>query len=678
MPETMKEKTNGRIRVQGSFTIYLLLSLLLIMALIFTLTESARIQCIRTRLKGLTFLAADSCFAEYSREIFEEYGIMALWKSEAGFLAGFDSYLQHNLQISDTGEYRDVDLFLVRPAASAISDVQWLTDDQGSPFVEQVCDYMEYYLVKEALEGLLEMLGVFDESEKIGKFVDKINSYKDVFLKVSDAVSSIQQHVDRARSVVNNPKTLLGNMNHSMERYAQTGNQVFIAQFNTHYWNLGEGRDEMLWHMRGILEDSDQYRQYAAQAEDAIGSLREELQSDQDAYSEETLQAISGQLDALAQKAADPQGLYYRVEENQAAAERCESDLESLDSLLYNLDPQDMQEHLLDYYPMVSYYNAVFENFNLETLGLTNHSERVQREKSGFLSTIKDIFTKGLLEAVAGTSVSDRKTDKSAFPSVTVGTGGLFSGTGSFASAPYKRLVLAEYIAGHFGNYREQKENTELVYEMEYILAGKASDKENLRQVVRELVLLRSGLNMISLMRDPDKMEEAQLLALAIIGFTGIDPLIESLKMLIMSIWSLAEGLSDVKALLLGNRVALIKEGWQWTVSVNGLKTFSRSVVPSASDEEGMDYTDYLKILLLKRSNALLAFRTMDMIQANACKRYDAGFRMKECINRISLTAAFYAKSLFASFLFVRRAVGNGAGAYAFAIQQGYSYTGFP
>ena len=242
-------------KARGSITIYLLLSLLLITGLIFTFTESARISSIQTRLKGLTFLAADSCFAEFSREVFDRYGIMALWKSEAEFTADYDSYLQHNLSMGDLDQYRDVDLFLVEHQASALQDVEWLTDDSGNVFLQQVRDYMEYYLVKEGLEEILSMLGILDEGNRIARFVDRINSYKDVFLEVADSIASIQNHVDQARSVVNNPKTILNNMEHSMDRYAQTGNPIYVAQFNANYWQLGSGRDEMLWHMDGILKD---------------------------------------------------------------------------------------------------------------------------------------------------------------------------------------------------------------------------------------------------------------------------------------------------------------------------------------------------------------------------------------------------------------------------------------
>ena len=60
-----------------------LLLLILLLAVLCMLTESARVNCIQAKLRGITYMAADSCFSEYAREIFDEYGIMALWKTEA-------------------------------------------------------------------------------------------------------------------------------------------------------------------------------------------------------------------------------------------------------------------------------------------------------------------------------------------------------------------------------------------------------------------------------------------------------------------------------------------------------------------------------------------------------------------------------------------------------------------
>ena len=261
-------------RQKGSITIYLLLSLMITAGLIFTVTESARISCIQARLRGITFMAADSCFAQFSPEIFDEYGIMALWKSEDGFTADFDNYIRNNLSLAGLDVYQDADLYLLKHNASAISRIKWLTDDNGNVFLDQVSEYMQYYVVMEVLETLLSQLPLFREGEKIAAFVEKINEYRDLFVKVAGSISSIQKASDQARSVINNPKTILGNMSRSMKRYEETGNTIYIAQFNTNFWNLESGRDEMALHLQTIQEETENYYAYAGEAQDAITSLR--------------------------------------------------------------------------------------------------------------------------------------------------------------------------------------------------------------------------------------------------------------------------------------------------------------------------------------------------------------------------------------------------------------------
>ena len=660
-------------RQKGSVTIYLLLSLLLTTGLVFTLTESARISCIQARVRGVTFMALDSCFAEFSREIFDEYGIMALWKSEEEFTNDLNGYIRNNLDFSDLDLYRDADLYLLRHNASAIGEIVHLTDDNGNVFLDQVTEYMQYYVVEEALSALLSQLSLFGEGEKIAEFVEKINQYRDIFVKVADTISSIQKACDNAKSVVNNPKTILGNMRRSMKRYEETGNMIYIAQFNTNFWNLESGRDELNGYMQIIQAETQNYYGYAQSAGAAINSLREELETDGEAYSGETLEAIHQELDRLELKTTDTQEDFYGIQENAVTAALYQGELEALDPIIRDIDPQEMRYHILEYQSEVDYYESLFSDFQVDGLGLNVDAEPVQREDPGFLATVGDIFSKGLVKAIAGNDISNAKADTSSFPSKTAGRNG--SGeSGSFLSASYKQLLLGEYALKHFGNYLDEKEETALKYEVEYMIGGKASDRDNLHDVIRKIVLLRSGLNMVSMFRDPEKIEEAYALALAIIGFTGIEPLVETLKMLIVSVWCLAESLCDARAILSGGKVPLIKEPYEWTVSAIGLKNFSKTVLPSASDERGMEYEDYLWVLLLAEQTPVVTYRVMDLIQANACLRYQPEFRMAECIDRVKMEVNYDTRQLFTAFRFAGTLLGGQQGGYSFSVTQQYSY----
>ena len=104
--------------------------------------------------------------------------------------------------------------------------------------------------------------------------------------------------------------------------------------------------------------------------------------------------------------------------------------------------------------------------------------------------------------------------------------------------------------------YTNIKENTALDYEVEYFLGGKDNDRDNLSSVATELVLIRSGANLINLMLDSKKQAEIRELATAVsFGQVYIKKIAE---LLITMAWALAEAMLDTKALFEGKKIPLI------------------------------------------------------------------------------------------------------------------------
>ncbi len=52
-----------------------------------------------------------------------------------------------------------------------------------------------------------------------------------------------------------------------------------------------------------------------------------------------------------------------------------------------------------------------------------------------------------------------------------------------------RRLLYQQYLMEHLGNYREPS-TAGLKYQIEYLLGGKSSDRENLQTVARRLLLI--------------------------------------------------------------------------------------------------------------------------------------------------------------------------------------------
>ena len=301
------------------------------------------------------------------------------------------------------------------------------------------------------------------------------------------------------------------------------------------------------------------------------------------------------------------------------------------------------------------------------SLKLNFQVEEIEKEDDSFLDAITDLFENGVLGFVAG-EVSEKSVDCTEFPSIT----SMQSHTDteeSLIEAAVDKALFSEYLNSHFGRFTSPKEDTALEYEAEYVLGGKDSDKDNLGIVVTDLVLLRTGCNLISLLKDSKKKAETYELATALVGFTGMPVVIKIVQIVIMAAWSLAESMADVKALLAGKKVVTIKKSDDWYISLEGIKNFSEESINDSDSDKGLTYEDYLRLLFLMQTRQTQYYRTMDMIQADLCLNENSAFRMKDCIAAAEVNVHYSAGRLFAGV-----PSAQGGNAYRFLIDQQYKY----
>lgn len=196
------------------------------------------------------------------------------------------------------------------------------------------------------------------------------------------------------------------------------------------------------------------------------------------------------------------------------------------------------------------------------------------------------------------------------------------------------KLLLQEYILEKFSSFTEEKQQGILSYQAEYMIAGKKSDEENLKYVINRLLLLREASNLAFLYTNAEKRAELEACASAL----SLLFLIPDGKVLIQSVlaagWAYAESISDIKILLEGGKVPLAKDRESWNTQLNHL---SREELKSG--KKGMDYGDYLRILLSFSSEETLTARCMDMIEENIrSKSRRASFHLDSCLDWISMS----------------------------------------
>lgn len=202
------------------------------------------------------------------------------------------------------------------------------------------------------------------------------------------------------------------------------------------------------------------------------------------------------------------------------------------------------------------------------------------------------------------------------------------------------RYLIDQYILTYMNSAtKEGKKETFFGNEVEYILCGSNSDQENYQSVQIRLFLLRTGLNLIHIYNDPEKRALTLEAAAAISGPFAAGPV----QFLICISWASFEAKNDVKVLMDGGKIPLIKNSSQWASSLDALFGRTKEAGGGGSGE-GLNYEGYLGIFLAVQGEDEKLLRIMDLIQINMKGRYRDSFDLRTCISRFEITVTFSRK----------------------------------
>lgn len=245
--------------------------------------------------------------------------------------------------------------------------------------------------------------------------------------------------------------------------------------------------------------------------------------------------------------------------------------------------------------------------------------------------------------------------------------------------ALYQKYLLDHFAA--YGSNTKVEMPTSLEYEVEYILNGKGSDKENITSLVFNLIILRTISNSISLFSNPKSNTEATKLATTLVGYLGIPVLISITKTIIMLIWAFAESLIETSALLRGKSIAIYKQLKDFNLQLSELpfisKTYISQKVNKMVDKDSLrclDYNDHLNILLLIKKRELKTFRALDLIQINLQNNYEDTFLISNCIYGIQVSSNFSMEEKFVTLPFINKTTGSSNQKYLHNTEIEYSY----
>lgn len=262
----------------------------------------------------------------------------------------------------------------------------------------------------------------------------------------------------------------------------------------------------------------------------------------------------------------------------------------------------------------------------------TEASGLLQARADGVLSLVlPKSFTLSGKSIMREQQVSQRslRTGRGTFPA-RKGTGGIEG-----------KLLFEQYVEDCFGSAVDTKgKNRSLEYELEYLLCGEASDVENLKAVVNRLLLVRFATNYQYLSTSVARQEEVAVLAATLSAVVLQPELFEGIKSLLLVLWAFGESVVDIRSLLAGNRVAMIKGDENWQLQLSSLFKLgtAEDIQDGQDDEGGLKYTQYLEILLFLEKESELNMRTLDRIEENLIQEAGVSkFWADACVTKVKV-----------------------------------------
>lgn len=649
-------------RAGGVVTVFISMVMMCIFALLCGLLESARTAGARWYLQTASASALDSVFSQYHRELWDSYRLLfAEYETEDELEADYAAFLQN---------YFDADNWYPMELTSVQTELRRLATEENGAYLEQeILDYMKYGVwdLDFGVETAQQLWDGVKETASVKTVAERYRGHAQEALDLEKALEAISTSQGKKQQLKSEALSYLQN-------YDGSGFRRVAEKLKTEY-----GR------MPGLVENYRKQADKLAQKLEASRAVYEEEKGDCSdvvrGQLEQEIEEYESYVDEDGQRRQEVEALADHAKEQIALVQEVIEEAQEVERIIEEWEEDDDDEEESDGPDLDELWKPVIRHFQQAEIRALSFLHGVKdKETEGLLDQVESLYNSGLLYLVVpdGMSVSGLAMDMSTLPSQTEA-----HTDGGRSISLIDHLLVNEYCGKFFDCFRSYEESVEgkniegknsesigsetgtvdsstgLCYEVEYLIGGDSADSDNLGTAVTRLLAVREGLNLIHLLADNEKREQARTLAMAITGIAGFSPLLLLTTFLVLSVWALGEALADVRGLLAGKKVPLIKTSEDWTLDTDALLEIGRSgKVPEGGGDRGLNYLSWLKVLLFADEIVRQEYRMMDVIQWNICAG-QPGFRMRRGVYQIGLLERIQAKHVFFSLGFMGMFLGQ-------------------
>ena len=623
----------------GSVTIFVCLIFICISALICGLLESARTSGARLYLQTAGDSAIDSLFSRYHRALWDNYKILALEsESDENISELMLSYMQP--YIENSGMYR-----IQNPQIKLNKKIS-LSDNGGMYLEQEIIDYMSLGVFESVFDGSPDDLWKdIEDAMSMKKITTDYGNGSKEAIEVEKALKRLSENIEKQEEIRSKMKSAVSTQNISEIKKLCKDLKSTLKKIPDLIKKYEKKADRM----------SEKIRETENKNADNISKLSESNRE----YIDGEISKFKEYVDKDSERRIEISALAGLSESMISEVEGLESDIESLQEMMEAEDDEEQD------YDIGEAWNNLGSDIDALTVMRLNFKYGIaDEEKEEKLKQVKELISDGIFSLVIpeNREVSNKSINRLSLPSNAI-TGG-YSGRNLA-----QRLLVNEYMGTYFADFTDDID-TPLSYELEYILNGDTSDRINLENAILKILAIREGLNYMHIISDASKMQSAQELATVISGVLCLPQITLLIKFLIIAVWALVESAIDLRCLLSGGKVPLIKSRDDWSADLDSIFDIlnNNSLREKEASSRGINYEGYLKMLLYIEEPVKRNFRMMDIMQLDIAESQN-DFLINDMVYGIEADIGCGAKRLFSEISFFSEEFGGLDSGYDMAVK---------
>lgn len=639
--------------VEAQITVFAALIYSVVVSLIVTTVNSAAFSVGFLNADLVSYAGVESEFSQYFRPLADNFNVFGL-----EIIDHMDQELEGFMQRSLDD---DTSLMPVKLSGVTINNSTRLTDNCGLPIKEQVVKYMKYSSVSELVNMLLGNEEYRKKCEVVQELSDKLLDTADILIEMDKNLVNAVERLDGL--AVNNGTfavkydfpvysgdtflkmgihyedseklgILDGRVYAAVHKKCQSMSSILIQiQMSGNDSSARNAKCDQLstlaldCRIAGlmVIDYCRKYLKNKDRLKNSVVNFQNEVEASKSTIGQEAYDGLMSEAKELEQFAKGQKKLLFDPDKMIAAVSRNNQTLQVIEDLAKGLKYDDDNENKI----LNELWNLL-ENYDFADM-VVDYSEVKFVKDSGIFSVIKGLkgsMGKSMFGIITqGLSISKEKVNTSTLAM------NKYSRDKDRVAADntsmLEKALFIDYLRTHFDCFSsEDYKDGGFNYDLEFIYGGNDSDEDNLKTVITDMVNLREAGNLVCILTDVEKKREANAIATALLGFTGSTAIIKLGQYLLLTAWSYAESIMDVKRLVNGEKLELMKSRADWKMTLQRLLAADFTYVAD-NRKTGLDYKTHLLMLMMLEKEGRLYYATMAGMEIRLIALGFGEFRME-------------------------------------------------